>query len=523
MFDNTGKADSLGKNEFTPSGIIYGNTKGDIAYLINPQGQGDDFECIINMLDEDEIVFAKVMVDNKDDRVGYFRIEQDNDGNYGFYYNESATDKIFVKINNNELNSDTNTKFSFVTDEDHFYTAGSELGERPHGVSQIVSTSAELTAALGTIAANTVSDDFIDASQSDTLVNIIYGDVMNTDGMGSGKNPGSGYQVFKDEKWSEEHITSYIHDNAVALGSETLLAKGDQGGYETYYRDVYGDIYKLDGNSLVAKEDLEETFFISRSGGNDTIFGTQTGDSIFGQEGNDILFGDGNPETLTSLKTQLSIDGKDASAISDAIEGSAENKEALSELNEVVEGDAKDGDDQLFGGSGNDLLFGMGGDDYLVGGEGKDILFGGAGNDIVVYDKDDFMVSGGTGIDFMVSNEENLSLDSLLTESGRPKEGEYVRNEGPIVEGIDVLITGKNAESLTNMDQLAKDYGITLDTNDQGQETLTLDMDKWSKVDGQENTYHNEGAGLTLQTNLQAVDNQSAEQEAVFIAQNTNG
>ena len=165
--------------------------------------------------------------------------------------------------------------------------------------------------------------------------------------------------------------------------------------------------------------------------------------------------------------------------------------------------------------AGNDPFFGTDGDDYLVSGAGKDILFGGSGNDIVVYDQNDVMISGGSGIDFMVSNNSQLTMDDLL-------EGKGTSDTGPIVEGIDVLITGKNAESLTNMDQLAKDYGITLGTQD-GKETLTLDMEQWTKDTTQENTYHNDAAGLTLQTNLQSVDNQTTEQEAVFIAQNTNG
>lgn len=174
-------------------------------------------------------------------------------------------------------------------------------------------------------------------------------------------------------------------------------------------------------------------------------------------------------------------------------------------------------EDNVLSGEGEQgFFFGLGGNDYLNGGAGSDSLLGGSGNDIVVYDQNDVMVSGGTGIDFMVSNNSKLTMDDLL-------EGKGTSDTGPIVEGIDVLITGENAESLTNMDQLAQNYGITLDTNDQGQETLTLDMEKWSRVDGQENTYHNDAAGLTLQTNLQSVDNHTTEQEAVFIAQNTNG
>ena len=260
-------------------------------------------------------------------------------------------------------------------------------------------------------------------------------------------------------------------------------------------------------NMLDSREASSLTSFDTEDGFDDAdgdlFLGTDGNDVLLGGSGDDLLMGDGTPDNLAVHTVE---DVRDLAGSEDALETFINS----------VEGTIHDGDDQLFGGSGNDLLFGMGGDDYLVGGAGADALFGGSGNDIVVYDQNDVMVSGGSGIDFMVSNNSNLTMDDLL-------EGKGTSDTGPIVEGIDVLITGDKAESLTNMDQLAKDYGITLGTNEQGQETLTLDMDKWSKVDGEENTYHNADAGLTLQTSLQSVDNHSTEQEAVFIAQNTNG
>ena len=303
-----------------------------------------------------------------------------------------------------------------------------------------------------------------------------------------------------------------IKSASILLDTDTTTGAGNEGGNDTIGTDGEsgqvtlidtGDTYKL------GEEQLEDITFISGEDGNDTIFG---------QEGDDILFGDGGPATLRDLKTQLGIDKEDASVsdIASAIKNKAdEDNDLISEINTVLGGKDSDGNDQLYGGSGDDLLFGMGGDDYLVGGEGSDILFGGAGNDIIVYDQNDFMVSGGSGIDFMVSNNPELTMDDLIG-------GKGTSETGPIVEGIDVLITGNNAESLTNMEQLAQDYGITIETQD-GQNTLILDKDQWTPDTAQENTYHNDTAGLTLQTSLQSVNNNSNEQEAVFIAQNTNG
>ena len=165
-------------------------------------------------------------------------------------------------------------------------------------------------------------------------------------------------------------------------------------------------------------------------------------------------------------------------------------------------------------------LFGTDGDDYLRGGEGSDAIFGGAGNDIIVYDQQDYLVSGGSGIDFMVSDDANLTLDGLLSNTGSDK---------PIVSGIEVLLKGEDALSLTSLDQLARDYGITLGTNDKGEEILQLD-DRWTKQDDGSYDF-NGGAeadgGLTLETSLTPVETSDpaseAVQQQVFTLEHSNG
>ena len=209
--------------------------------------------------------------------------------------------------------------------------------------------------------------------------------------------------------------------------------------------------------------------------------------------------------TVENIATNLGIDNAlnpTADDMHQAIEnlGADTQTEAFTSFLEKVEGTQDDGDDQLYGDSGDDLLFGMGGDDYLVGGKGEDILFGGAGNDIVVYDPDDFMVSGGSGIDFMVTADKEVTLDHLLNKSGRDDQ------EGPIVDGINVLLKGDDALSLTNMDQLASKYGITVEGN-------TIELGEgWSKQDGSETTYTftgNDGTpSLTMEVNLSFDDQQ---------------
>ena len=110
--------------------------------------------------------------------------------------------------------------------------------------------------------------------------------------------------------------------------------------------------------------------------------------------------------------------------------------------------------------------------------------------DIVAYDSKDYMVDGGEGVSFMVSENEDLTMDDILQGDGR---------HGPIVSNIDVLITGHGAESLTNMDQLARDYGIAVDRD---ANALTLD-ESWQKVDsGHTDTQVFSNGSLTLETSL---------------------
>ena len=178
-----------------------------------------------------------------------------------------------------------------------------------------------------------------------------------------------------------------------------------------------------------------------------------------------------------------------------------------------------DGDDILLGGDGDELIFGGSGDDFIDGGEGRDTIYAGDGNDIIVYDSNDYLVSGGSGIDFMVSNDNTLTMDTLLS-------GGKNGHEGPIVDSIEVLLKGEDALSLTSLDQLARDYGITLDSKD-GKEVLQLDG-RWEKQDDGSYDFHGgaEEGGLTLETNLPHDSTTSSDNgemaQQVFILEHTN-
>ena len=270
----------------------------------------------------------------------------------------------------------------------------------------------------------------------------------------------------------------------------------------------------------------------------DTLLGGSGDDIVYGQGGDDLIFGDGSDtatdatsigtlDTLDMLLTKAGAEEGDSYAerIQElGTQGSQEEPSELDSFIDSLEGTGgiekdTDGDDRLFGGAGDDVIFGGAGDDYIDGGEGSDAIFGGRGNDIIVYDSNDYLVSGGSGIDFMVSDNSTLTLTELLSGG---KDGK----DGPIVDSIEVLLKGDAALSLTSIQELADKYGITLGTNSDGQETLTLDMSKWTAQ--QDGSYGFKGdADLTLETNLQHDSGASSESDGemaqqVFILANSN-
>ncbi|SQD76479.1 protein of unknown function [Moritella yayanosii] len=122
----------------------------------------------------------------------------------------------------------------------------------------------------------------------------------------------------------------------------------------------------------------------------------QGDDTIDGGKGDDILFGDLAPDSFevengyTALENYIAGETNvnvDDLSVEDVHNYISDN------LNEFNSNETNDGDDQLIGGIGYDIMFGQGGDDQLNGGADNDILIGGTGNDIL---------TGGSGIDTFV-------------------------------------------------------------------------------------------------------------------------
>ena len=417
------------------------------------------------------------------------------------------------------------------------------------GTSQQVTDSDSLTAAFEN---GFKPGDLVDAgsdtitAESSTSSGIIYGDVMNTDALryelaNSGIDTaliatlpdyGSGSAVFQ---WLENNASSltgtefagWTHDDTVKymlehheeLGYETVIQTTEEGQTNFFLVDLDGNVLNMNGTAAnVAADSLT-----GRGGGDDTIIGSEAGDIMFGQEGNDLMFGDGHSgsgadqtsvhDTVTKA---LGLDeGAGAELIADTIEGL--NTGELSDFISKVEGTDSDGSDHLFGGSGDDVIFGMGGDDYIVGGAGEDIVFAGSGNDIIVYDGNDYLIDGGSGLDVMLGDSGTPSLNDLL--------GQTQKEDGkPLVNDVEVLIRGDNL-SLTSMEDLSK-LGITITHEENGSDRIELGEDWKPTTTGTENgivSYTNGGLTVEIDTSVMTQPSDAEVQQAVFILNNTQG
>ena len=527
----------------TPSeGGVFGNGGENLAFFITdgqPTLYGNGNQGDGNHSDNNTVTHALTAAQQLQDANGGVNINAIGIGEAL----EGHGKDILDLIDNTTASGETTPTSTYWYEEGFLFFWDWKEGEMPglaEGNADLVYTTDGLKAALvggSEITSTDLADagnDTITAEDSDSSV-IIYGDVMNTDRLlyelkqlelsnlvmagavvSALPDYGSGTQVFQwleDNSanlkgdyagWTHDDTLKYMLEHAEELGYETRV--GDDGTF--YLVTADGTVLDMDGSeSELALDNLT-----GRGGGNDTITGSRASDTIYGQEGDDLLVGDA-PSESGEGSTVGSIEGTTVASIKEM------EPDDLDAFIESVEGKDADGNDQLFGGVGNDVLLGMGGDDYLDGGTGEDAIFGGAGNDIIVYDSNDYLVSGGSGIDFMVSDDTNLTLSSLLTNTGSDK---------PLVSGIEVLLKGDAALSLTSIQELADKYGITLGTNPDGQETLTLDMSKWDEDTSVNGTHFftSSDGQLTLETNLQhdsaaSSDNGEMAQQ-VFILQNSN-
>ncbi len=261
-----------------------------------------------------------------------------------------------------------------------------------------------------------------------------------------------------------DHVHYVAKDGSVLDGQSALIAAVSAAGGDT---GSNASIHQF----LTAHPELADTLADPNpaSNQNDLLVGGTGHDILVGQGGNDLLIGDGD----NALTPGGSLDHLhhllDSHAQGDDLAAGIRHlfdhgtAQEISHFTSGIENmdveSSHDGNDHLYGGTGNDVLVGMGGNDHLYGGEGHDILLGGSGNDVLVGGKGDDILSGGSGNDifrYTAGDLDGVTNGDTITDFHL---GNLNESKGPLDVNADVLdiselITGHDKptslESLVN-------------------------------------------------------------------------
>ena len=203
--------------------------------------------------------------------------------------------------------------------------------------------------------------------------------------------------------------------------------------------------------------------------GDDTLVGSAGNDKIEGGSGNDIIFANGvikSEEYLSTIKDEkiktliTNLDYVvDGNADSDLIGrnflygGSGNDYLFGGKYNDTMEGGA--GKDYLYGGSGIDVLKGGGGDDYIYAEDGNDRIYGGSGDDYISAGDGDDTVIAGSGNDIIIGGKgEDIiecggGKDTVIFEHGC--ETDFVKSSGGSVT-LEFRGEEDNKINLTDLD-----------------------------------------------------------------------
>jgi hypothetical protein len=194
-------------------------------------------------------------------------------------------------------------------------------------------------------------------------------------------------------------------------------------------------------------------------------------DNISGGDGNDIIFGD-----LVSFNG-IAGEGYDAikafvaqkTGITPAdLTGQDVHKYITEHYNDFNVSGAKDANDTLLGGAGDDILFGQGGDDYLDGGKGNDILLGGTGKDTLLGGEGNDLLIGGAGNDILTGGSGADTFMWKAGDYGNDVIKDFNAGEGDRIDLKD-LLKGENDSNIDNYLKITTVDGVsTLQVSSEG-------------------------------------------------------
>lgn len=266
----------------------------------------------------------------------------------------------------------------------------------------------------------------------EVLVYHLYGDYRGHDFI-----EGEGHRPFRgDDELNGSHGNDFI-----------------DGG--SSYSDKYAPDYWVHGG-------MERGF----NSDNDYLNGGIGNDVLIGGHGNDVLVGHNNNDVLVGDSIEIRVTGG----------GYPINRSTRPSTEPAT-----------FYGDGNDVLYGSSGDDYLHGGGGTNILNGGAGNDTLVSEGDNDVLTGGPGEDFFwVTNNASGIVKIMDFEDGVDKivvdrdaaSWELYANawRGGITLGMDHFATDLEGADMEDGVLILIDEGVNLMVNGVDSASLGWDL-----------------------------------------------
>jgi Ca2+-binding RTX toxin-like protein len=175
-------------------------------------------------------------------------------------------------------------------------------------------------------------------------------------------------------------------------GKDTILDEG--GKLQLFFGGQDDDI-------VIARDGTNAIFggqgrdYLTGGKGTDLVFGNNEADTIYGRDGIDFLFGNADRDMIYGGGGTVDLI---AGGISDDLIRGGNNPN-------VANSTAPDKVDVIFGGAGNDLVFGDEKFDVAFGGKDNDCLWGGNGTDLLFGNDGNDCVNGEDGTDLLFGND----------------------------------------------------------------------------------------------------------------------
>jgi Ca2+-binding RTX toxin-like protein len=229
-------------------------------------------------------------------------------------------------------------------------------------------------------------DDIIEGGQGD---DVLYGDMQ---GESEDNDKGKYDDEGKYDEQGKGHAYAYGHGQQADDGSVAVLS---------------AVVVPLDVNAALTDVDGSEALSIEIAGVPDGALlslGADNGDGTWTLTGGDLSNLDDLTLTLPE-GTEAEDFALNVTATSTEVE-TGEFATASGVLDVTFEGGAAEGGaDQLYGGQGDDTIYGGGGADVLDGGQGDDVLYGGTGADQLEGGQGDDELYGGAGDDYIEAGQ----------------------------------------------------------------------------------------------------------------------